>query len=325
MNNEDALIVDYVSANRPIAGFRAESEQMAAMPKGTKHLDQLSKLAIGAGMEASAARPELADRRTAVITATSGSLQSAVDYYVRSVDNGASTVSPRGFPSTVLNCASSQIALHIKCEGPNATLTSGNTSLAAALRYARLLFRSDLADRALVVGAEEKTVSRVHERLARGALAEETDLGEGGIALVVRPNDGKFEAGAKAPLRVLAAARIAGGAKAGVSLTEAIERALDEGGLEASTVNEVRTTCDFRPDLRDIERQVVESALARTNAEVIPLSPSIGDLGAATSMTRISEIATAVLGTVCLITSIESDGSAGAVVVAVGTSDIEEG
>lgn len=137
-------------------------------PKGTKHMDRTTMLAIAAsGLVLDGV--ENRERIGIVLGTTFGSLKSISDFGCETLTaERPYLVNPLHFPNTVMNCAASQAAIRHQCRGLNATVSGGHLASLNALHYARTALDLGYADALLAGGVEEWSV-----KFARGfGLAE---------------------------------------------------------------------------------------------------------------------------------------------------------
>jgi 3-oxoacyl-[acyl-carrier-protein] synthase II len=179
--------------------------------KGIRHFDRTAlllacaaKLALeDAGVRRGAANPARDDRIGIAVGSTYGSIGSIAAFDTEALREGPSYVNPMEFPNTVLNAPAGRVSILLGVAGPNATISTGETSGLDALGYATDFLRLRRAD-AMLAGGVFGLGEDVYRGFARtGALSGSrgTDelcapfdrrrngvvLGEGGCLLFLEP------------------------------------------------------------------------------------------------------------------------------------------
>lgn len=176
----------------PVEVFKvARPEIPSAIGARLRRSSSISYYACVAAADAVQQAGPLPDGRTALVFATSnGSVVYTQRFYGEVVARGAG--SPLLFPETVYNAPASHVAAMLGLDGTVLTLVSDSTAGTNALSTAADLIQSGMADRCLVVAAEEldwiscegyrrwKLASPVGQK--QGAI-----LSEGAVAMLLGP------------------------------------------------------------------------------------------------------------------------------------------
>ncbi|MGP3924291.1 beta-ketoacyl synthase N-terminal-like domain-containing protein [Streptomyces sp. 8N616] len=146
------------------------------------------------------------DRIGAVIASGEGSLNAAGSYTrVTLTDPRPEHGSPALFPSTVMNHAAAQSAIHYRLSGPNTTIASSRMALLRVLRYSATLLRRGYADALLAGVVEEFTpYSAWLTHLAEPSGRRGVPPGEGATVLTVETTQRAQAAGRHIDAELLA-------------------------------------------------------------------------------------------------------------------------
>lgn len=112
--------------------------------KGIRHFDRTTLLLAcaavlaldDAGIARAAGAPTPDDQLGIAVGSTYGSIGSIAAFDTEALREGPSYVNPMEFPNTVLNAPASRISILLGATGPNATISTGETSGIDALGYA---------------------------------------------------------------------------------------------------------------------------------------------------------------------------------------------
>src|SRR5262245_43986235 len=178
--------------------------------KGIRHFDRTAlllacaaKLALeDAGIRGSAADPARDDGIGIAVGSTFGTIGSIAAFDTEALREGPAYVNPMEFPNTVLNAPASRVSILFGVTGPNATISTGETSGLDAIGYATDFLRLGRAD-AMLAGGVFGLGADVYRGFAgtgvlSGSAGEELCapfdrrrngivLGEGGCLLVLEP------------------------------------------------------------------------------------------------------------------------------------------
>src|SRR4030095_16240948 len=128
--------------------------------KGVRHHDRTAlllacaaKLALeDAGIPGT--EPRVRDDQSGIaVGSTYGSIGSIAAFDLEALREGPSYVNPMEFPNTVLNAPASRVSILLGVTGPNATISTGETSALEALGYATDFLRLGRAGAMLAGGA----------------------------------------------------------------------------------------------------------------------------------------------------------------------------
>jgi 3-oxoacyl-[acyl-carrier-protein] synthase II len=162
--------------------------------KGTRTLDRMTLMVIATtGMVLDEQEHSFGDKRNAVglvLGTSTGSVASITDFTQDTFTQGKPYfVNPAAFPNTVMNGAAGSTAIWHKLRGLNSTISAGQLTGLAALRYATRMIRRGYADTLLVGCVEELStpVAWAAHRLrqAYGPEGEPQPLGEGCVVFLV--------------------------------------------------------------------------------------------------------------------------------------------
>jgi len=161
-------------------------------PRATRRLAQISRLARAAGRlaieDAGLDQLQCADS-DALVGSFHGAAEYSLDYYRELIEGGIEMGNPLLFAESVPNIGSAQVSLALGVKGATMTVIGTRTAALEALHLARLRIQCGLAERVLVIGADEyiPTITEVmrHAELLGTPDGEEQQIGSGAIAFVV--------------------------------------------------------------------------------------------------------------------------------------------
>lgn len=301
--------------------------------KGTSFFDRLTGLTIATcGMALESARLAVdvhaSDRIGVVLGSSVGSMRSISEFTRQSlVSERPYLVNPVLFPNTVMNCAAGQAAIWYKLRAVNATVSNGQLSSLAALRYAMWMLRRGYADVLVVGGAEEMSPQLAwgfHH--ASDLAATPTLLGEGCALFVLEPARTAQAEGRTALLELLAC-EVGCAAPPGdpEAVTEALARCIRRGLARARLAGGAWVHAgSFRGDplLDPAEAAGVALGLGDTPSAQPRVKQAAGECYSAAGALQLAALAdqlarpgSAGLG---LVTSVGRDGSVGCAIVRQG-------
>ncbi|QCB92293.1 beta-ketoacyl synthase N-terminal-like domain-containing protein [Cellulomonas shaoxiangyii] len=173
------------AADVPVADFDPVAELGR---KGIRTLDRSTLLAAATVGRLIAGCPVDGTTTGLVMGTAAGSLASTMGFTRDALEGDRPyLVDPARFPNTVMNFAAGQCAIRYGLRGPNATVTAGRSTAAAAVRYAARWLALGHADRVIVAATEELTAQRAQIERVGGRLPAGQGLGEGAVALLLEP------------------------------------------------------------------------------------------------------------------------------------------
>jgi 3-oxoacyl-[acyl-carrier-protein] synthase II len=184
------------ASDPPCVGYALDGFEPTRMlgSKGTRTLDRMTLMVIATtGMVLDEHKHTFGDKRDAVglvLGTSTGSISSITDFTRDTfVQDKPYFVNPAAFPSTVINSAAGHTAIWYKLRGLNSTVSGGELTGLAALRYATRMIRRGYADTLLVGCVEELSapVSWAAHRLRQvgDPAGEPRPLGEGCVVFLV--------------------------------------------------------------------------------------------------------------------------------------------
>lgn len=298
--------------------------------KGTRAMDRATGIAVTTvGMLLAEHQTWLADNHYdvgLVLGTTSGSVQSIMDFTTDSLTNEKPFhVDPARFPNTVMNRAAGQAAIWYGLKGPNTTIAGGALTGLLALNYAMRLCRGGRCAAILCGAVEEYSVQRGWlEWHGRSGSGDPEPLGEGCVLFLVEPRSGADRAGRKSLATVLAA-RFAAFDRPGdarYALARCIGEALKMSDADAGAVGIVAAS-----DVDGVLGAGEDAAIADMIGDPVPHRlrnrPLTGDLSAASAAFQLAAVLAAAermpegRPELALVTSVDRDGTAGAVLLRV--------
>ncbi|MGB3438709.1 MAG: beta-ketoacyl synthase N-terminal-like domain-containing protein [Actinophytocola sp.] len=274
--------------------------------KGTSSMDRASALAIATLRDL--ARETDIDARTGVVLGTtSGSNRTQFEFTRDSLTRRRPYfVNPAQMPFALMNSAAAQCAMWHGLTGPNSTVAAGRTSGPAVLRYASRLLRTGRASGVFAGAVEEHSGAR--ELLEPGGT-----LGEASVLLFMQtPDNGNRPALAE----VVALDTRVGEPRS--ALAGCLEHVLS--GLAVDEVWGLALTAED-PELSEVEREATGELLNRQVTTVVRPGHLVGDTGAASGVLGVAALLAAAAADVrardrlAVVTSVDRDGTAGAVVL----------
>jgi 3-oxoacyl-[acyl-carrier-protein] synthase II len=278
--------------------------------KGTGSMDRASALAIATmrALQRDEYGTVVPTPRTGVVLGTtSGSTRTQFEFTRDSLTRRKPYfVNPAQMPFALMNAASAQCAMWYRLTGPNSTVAAGRNSGPAVLRYAARLLRAGRTDGVFAGAVEEHSGAR--ELLEPGG-----GLGEGCVLFFLQTAD----MGNRATLAEVVASdtRFSDGDPRR-ALTECLRQVVSAGdevwGLALSAAG---------PPLSEVEDEATGEVLGQRVGRVVRPGQLIGDTGAvsgafglAALLARAEGDPTA-RGRLAVATSVDRDGTAGAVVL----------
>jgi 3-oxoacyl-[acyl-carrier-protein] synthase II len=179
----------------PRVGYALDGFEPARMlgSKGTRTLDRMTLMVIATtGMVLDEHQHTFGDKRNTiglVLGTSTGSIASITDFTRDTFLQGKPYfVNPAAFPNTVMNGAAGHTAIWHKLRGLNSTVSGGQLTGLAALRYATRMIRRGYAGTLLVGCVEELSapVAWAAHQLRRGHdPGSEPPLGEGCVVFLL--------------------------------------------------------------------------------------------------------------------------------------------
>jgi len=310
--------------------------------KGTSNFNRTTSLTVvacGLALQDTGLEVDDANRgEIGIAIGSSGGVQALCDFITETIVNDPPyLVSPVLFPYAVMNGAASAAAIWHQLKGVNATVSDGQASFLAVLKYARNQIRNNYVE-AMVAGAvEEFTPHRAWaaEHL-RGGQGSRVPLGEGAAAFVLESAQEVRASGRRPDAEVLAVETgLYGppgvGPDPGAGLAECINRALAAAGVDKSEVRMVAASLAGSAKRDDVERRGIGAALgdwvledmspAGARPMLLPVKDLLGETYSASGAFQLAAIlaehrdSPELDGAVSLITSVTSEGLVGAAVL----------
>jgi 3-oxoacyl-[acyl-carrier-protein] synthase II len=301
---------DTTSLRSNIAGWVKDFDPSRFMrPRIYRRMSPISRMAVASSVEAvrdSGVDLNAIDReRIAIIMGTAyGSSSHVDDFYLSLLKDGPRGAQPFLFPETVPNAPASHIAMFHGITGPNSTFCQNEISAENAILYARNLLSQDLADVALVGGADELSAVQYSCYDAVGALnktkVKDSEpakpklggglvLGEGAGILVMERHEFALERGAKI-YGTLRSGVVTGGITSighyeveGEQMARAMSQAIIEAGIDPDEIDHVDVSANFSGELDRTEydqlKKVFQDRVSKL--AVTPLKYLMGDFGGA--------------------------------------------
>lgn len=165
-------------------------------------LSRMSTLAAGMALKSAGLLDENGDHTGITFGTAFGSTGHSETFFLDYLQHGPSMVNPGLFPETVPNAPAGQISIRYGLKGPNATICQQNLSSELALLQAKEMLDSGMANKMMVVGAEETSpallkgfdalgiLQRVDEFIPHDInLSSRTIPGEAAVALVLETGE----------------------------------------------------------------------------------------------------------------------------------------
>ncbi|HEV2636500.1 MAG TPA: beta-ketoacyl synthase N-terminal-like domain-containing protein [Actinocrinis sp.] len=319
--------------------------------KGTSFFDRTTSLTVvtcGLALKDSDLEVDDANRGEVgiAIGSTTGGVQSLCDFITETIVNDPPyLVNPVLFPYAVMNGAASSAAIWYQLRGVNTTVSDGQLSFLAVLKYARNQIRNDYVE-AMVAGAvEEFSPHRAWAaQKLRGGQEGRSPLGEGAAAFVVESAQRMRAAGRRPDAEILAietglydpplsgaGSGADGHRDPGAGLAECITKALAGAGIRPEEVRMVASSLAGSPVREDVERRAITSVLgpdaltvaAPGSAPIVllPVKDLLGETYSASGALQLAAILSEhrgvpeLDGAVSVLTSVTTEGLVGAAVV----------
>lgn len=298
--------------------------------KGTSFFDRTTSLTVvtcGLALEDTSLVIEEADRGEIgiVLGSTTGGVQSLCEFITETIVNDPPyLVNPVLFPYAVMNGAASSAAIWHQLKGVNATVSDGQASFLAVLKYARNQIRNGYVEAVVAGAVEEFSPHRAwaaeHLRGGRGA---RVPLGEGAAAFVLEPADAVRASGRKPDAEILAVETglYGQGIDPADGLAGCIDRALRSSGTEPTEVRMVAPSIAGSEHRDAIERRGIATALDGASFASLPVKDLLGETYSASGALQLAAVLAehrgdaGLDGAVSVITSVTSEGLVGAAVV----------
>jgi len=293
-----------------VAGWVDDFEPRDYMPpRFYRRMSRISRMAVSSSVEAlndSKLDPEELDKnRIAVILGTAyGSSSRVEDFFVSLLRDGPRGAQPFLFPETVPNAPASHIAMFHGITGPNSTFCQNEISAENAMLYARNLLLGNIADVALVGGADELSAMQYHCYNDLGALNKikiKNDepavlkpgggliLGEGAGTMVMERLNFAVKRGAKI-YGLLRTGILTGGATPmghyetdGEQMGRAMTMAMQQAGLGPDEIDQISVSANLSAELDRMEYHQLSMIFSNrlNDLAVTPLKYLMGDFGGA--------------------------------------------
>lgn len=295
-------------------------------PKGTRAMDRVTGIAVTTVGLLLAGHPDGGlggpTEIGLVLGTTTGSVHSMMRFTRDSLTAAKPYhVDPAQFPNTVMNRAAGQSAIWHRLKGPNTTVAGGAVTGLLALNYALRLQRSGTCQTMLCGAVEEFSEERAWLSWhARSAGVRPTLLGEGGAVFLVEPASQALARGRR-PLAEICAAEFRGFADlvdARAALRNCVLRVLAAAGVRPAEVGVVAPAGAEGP-MGEAEAGALADVL-EPSVRTVGCRELMGDTAAASAAFQLAA-ALVVAGPAgapyALVTSLDPDGVAGCVLLAV--------
>lgn len=219
-------------------------------------------------------REYVPDHRLGIVVGTStGSIKSYCDFVLDSYTQPRPyLVNPRNFPSTLLNYAASQCAIHLGARSVNATVSGGRLSGLLALKYASRMLERNYADLVLAGSVEElcRETAWSHRLLVQQGYRNPVPLGDGCAMFGCISVDSKALAGPWRPLADIVALETVrfssnGSYRDGAlgALIECLSRALNSAGIGSGSISDYALCDASEVALGDLEREAARTVFGQ--------------------------------------------------------------
>jgi 3-oxoacyl-[acyl-carrier-protein] synthase II len=262
---------------------------------------------------------------------TSGSMSSLCDFITETIVNDPPyLVNAIAFPYAVMNGAASSAAIWHQLKGVNATISDGQASFLAVLKYCRNQIRNGYVEAMVAAASEEFTPPRAwaSELLRNDGEGNEgaekrVPLGEGSAAFVLEPAAVVTAAGRRPDAVVLSveSSLCGGGLDPGDGLADCVRRALEAAEVAPHEVRMVAASVSGSRRRDEAERRGIRAALGAAEASWLPVKDLLGETYSASGALQFAAVLAEhrtnpeLDGAVSLITSVTSEGLVGAAVV----------
>jgi 3-oxoacyl-[acyl-carrier-protein] synthase II len=298
--------------------------------KGTSFFDRTTSLTVvtcGLALKDTSLAIDDANRGEVgiVIGSTTGGVQSLCDFITETIVNDPPyLVNPVLFPYAVMNGAASSAAIWHQLKGVNATVSDGQASFLAVLKYSRNQIRNGYVEAMLAGAVEEFSPHRAWaaEHL-RGGQGGRVPLGEGAAAFVLEPAHEVRASGRRPDAEILAVETGLYGQDIDPAdgLAGCINRALRSSGINPAEVRMVASSIAGSENRDEVERRGIATALEGASFTSLPVKDLLGETYSASGALQLAAVlaehrSNAELdGAVSIITSVTSEGLVGAAVV----------
>jgi 3-oxoacyl-[acyl-carrier-protein] synthase II len=298
--------------------------------KGTSFFDRTTSLTVvTTGLALKDSSLEVTDDNREEIGialgSTTGGMQALCDFITETIVNDPPyLVNAIAFPYAVMNGAASSAAIWHQLKGVNATISDGQASFLAVLKYCRNQIRSGYVEAMLAAASEEFTPSRVwaSEHLRDGNEGR-VPLGEGSAAFVLEPANALAASGRKPDAVILSVESSLCGQDLDPAegLADCIGRALQACDVAPWDVRMVAASLSGSPRRDVVERRGIEAALGGAEVTWLPVKDLLGETYSASGALQLAAVLAehredpGLDGAVSLITSVTSEGLVGAAVV----------
>lgn len=300
--------------------------QILGQRKGTRVLDRLARLAVGACTHAlrdAGVAPAGREDEIGVVLGTQNGSLSQVAQFLRETYtlDKPWMISPETFPNTVMNFAAGQCAIWHKLRAVNTTISGGGLSGLSTLKYALRMLKHGRAVVMLAGGAEELTPETAwYYSAARGGKTF-TRLGEG-AAMVCLSADKRPANGVGCAVEIAACeiAHSVAPERSAEILDATVRRALAGAGSLPTEVDYIVSGLgDEGEDEASVEREVIERLFPDRAPTHVPMRHLAGECFSAN--TALQLIAACLLleqegpGHTALVTGISEQGNLGCAVL----------
>jgi 3-oxoacyl-[acyl-carrier-protein] synthase II len=303
--------------------------QILGQRKGTRVLDRLAQLAVGACTHAlrdAGVAPAGREDDIGVVLGTQNGSLSQVAQFLRETYTLEKPwmISPETFPNTVMNFAAGQCAIWHKLRAVNTTISGGGLSGLSSLKYALRMLQHGRAVVMLAGGAEELTPETAwYYSAARGGKTF-TRLGEGAAMVCLssekRPGNG---AGCAVEIAACEIAHSASPDRTVEILQASVDRALARAGCLPAQIDYVVSGLgDEREGDASAEHAVIERLFAGCMPAHVPMRHVAGECFSAN--TALQLVAACLLleqagpGRTALVTGVSEQGNLGCAVIRTG-------
>lgn len=300
--------------------------------KGTSFFDRTTSLTVvTCGLALQDGSLEVGDDNRGeigiAIGSTTGGVQSLCEFITETIVNDPPyLVNPVLFPYAVMNGAASSAAIWHQLKGVNATVSDGQASFLAVLKYCRNQIRNGYVE-AMVAGAVEefsphRAWAAEHLRAA-GSGGPRVPLGEGAAAFVVEPADAVRASGRRPDAEILAVETGLFGQDIDPAdgLAGCVDRALRSAGVARDEVRVVAPSFAGSERRDGVERRGLGLVLDLDRVSVLPVKELLGETYSASGALQLAAVLAehrcdpALDGAVSLVTSVTSEGLVGVAVV----------
>jgi 3-oxoacyl-[acyl-carrier-protein] synthase II len=301
--------------------------------KGTTAFDRVTALAVygcGLALDDSDRQPDEGTLRDLgiVLGSTTGSLRSTSDYTRETyTQERPYLVNPVLFPNALINGATGHCAVWHGLAGLNTTISEGQLSGLAVLRYARNAIRSGYASALLAGSVEEFTPHSAWAAYHRRQACDGTVLPGEGVAMFVVEDAEEVRANGRHMDAEILAVEIGlgtdeeGQGEQAAVLTRCVRRALESAGVRPDTVWGVSCGMTGSPRFDAVEHRGVTEALGGEPARWLKVKEVVGETYSAAGSLQLAAVlgvhraAPDLDGRIWLVTSVDPEGLVGVAVV----------